>query len=164
MTVRVVDGHSLYLETAAELGAVGLVLLALLLAGLLAGIARGLRGPERHARAALLAAGVALLLHAGIDWDWEMPALFAWLFAAAGTAWARPTDAAACGDGPARLTRVLAGLGCLLLALTPVLVIASARRVLARASGVRSAATAPPPSTPRSTARRRCRSAPSRSS
>ena len=50
VTVRVVDGHSLYLETAAELGAVGLGLLALLLAGLLAGIARGLRGP-RAARA-----------------------------------------------------------------------------------------------------------------
>ncbi len=125
VAVRVVDGHSLYLETAAELGAVGLALLALLLAGLVAGIARGFRGPERHARAALLAAAVALLLHAGIDWDWEMPALFAWLFAAAGTAWARPPDDAASGDGPARLTRVVAGLGCLLLAVTPVLVVAS---------------------------------------
>ena len=40
-----------------------------------------LRGPERHAYAAFLAAGGALLLHAGIDWDWEMPALFLWFFA-----------------------------------------------------------------------------------
>jgi O-antigen ligase len=125
MALQAVDGHSLYLETAAELGVVGLVLLALLLAGLLAGVARGRRGPERHARSALLAATVALLLHAGIDWDWEMPALFAWVFAAAGVAWARPLAADGSGSGPARLTRVVAGLACLVLAATPALVIAS---------------------------------------
>ena len=134
VTERVVDGHSLYLETAAELGVVGLVLLLLTLAGLLAGAARGLRGPERHARAALLAAAVALLLHAGIDWDWEMAALFAWLFAAAGTAWASPASEGTTRDGPARLTRVLAGLGCLVLALTPALVMTSQSRLDAAAS------------------------------
>ncbi|HET9737380.1 MAG TPA: O-antigen ligase family protein [Solirubrobacteraceae bacterium] len=134
VTEQVVDGHSLYLETAAELGVVGLVLLALTLAGLLAGAARGVRGPERHPRAALLAAAVALLLHAGIDWDWEMTALFAWLFAAAGTAWACPvSEATAPRGGPARLTRVLTGLGCLVLALTPVLVMTSQSRLDAAA-------------------------------
>ena len=131
---QVVDGHSLYLETAAELGVAGLVLLALTLAGVLAGMARGLRGPERHARAALLAAAVALLLHAGIDWDWEMPALFAWMFAAAGTAWGCQRSEVAPGDGPARLTRVLAGLGCLVLALTPALVMTSQSRLDAGAA------------------------------
>ena len=80
-----------------------------------------LRGPERHAYAAFLAAGGALLLHAGIDWDWEMPALFLWFFAASGVVLARRAGGAAAA--PARLTRLLAGLACLALAMTPVLVL-----------------------------------------
>ncbi|MDP9294775.1 MAG: O-antigen ligase family protein, partial [Actinomycetota bacterium] len=69
---KINDAHSLYLEVLGELGLIGLTLLlvtfgALLLAGL-----RGLRGPERHAHAAFVAAGLALLVHAGVDWDWEM--------------------------------------------------------------------------------------------
>jgi hypothetical protein len=131
--LQMVDGHSLYLETAAELGVVGIVLLAALLAGLVAGLGRGLRGSEHQVRAALLAAAVALLVHAAIDWDWEMPALFAWLFGAAGVACARPRADDAVGTGPARLTRVAAGLGCLVLASTPVLVAAS-QSALTRAS------------------------------
>ena len=119
--LRRVDGHSLYLETLAELGAVGLGLLAVVLGAVVFGFARLLRGPERHAAAAALAAGIALLAHAGIDWDWEMPVLFAWLFMAAGVACARSADAAA-RPSPRRLARLGAGLGCLVLALTPVLV------------------------------------------
>jgi O-Antigen ligase len=118
-STRVVDGHSLYLETAAELGVVGLVL---------AGPARRLRGADRHAAAAVLAAGGALLVHAGIDWDWEMPALFAWLFMAAGAAHALPAGAAR-RAAPGRLVRVLAGLACLLLAVTPLLVTVSQARL-----------------------------------
>ena len=64
------DAHSLYLETAAELGLVGLVLLALFVAGA-AGTARR-AGREGAAASAALA---AYALHAGLDWDWEMPAL-----------------------------------------------------------------------------------------
>jgi hypothetical protein len=64
------DAHSLYLETAAELGLVGLAALALLLGGVVAAARRG---------GAVLAAPTAALgawaLHAGVDWDWEMPAL-----------------------------------------------------------------------------------------
>jgi len=125
-TGQVLDGHSLYLETLAELGLVGAVLLAVVLVGLLAGPTRGLGAVDRHANAAVLAAGVALLAHAGIDWDWEMPALFVWLFAAAGVACARRAVAGA--DGllasavPGRVPRLLAGLACLLLAITPFLV------------------------------------------
>jgi hypothetical protein len=69
-----VDAHSLYVETAAELGLVGLAALALLLGSIAACAARALRldfalaaGPT----AALAASG----FHAGLDWDWEMPAL-----------------------------------------------------------------------------------------
>ena len=42
------------------------------------------RGEERHAHGAFVAAGTMLAIHAGIDWDWEMPALFVWLFGAGG--------------------------------------------------------------------------------
>ena len=35
---------------------------------------RRLWGPGRHLHAAFLAAAVALLAHAMVDWDWEMPA------------------------------------------------------------------------------------------
>jgi O-antigen ligase len=70
----VVDAHSLYLETAAELGLVGLAALALLIAGLAAAVRRLYRSDAALAvgPAAVLA---AYALHAGVDWDWEMPAL-----------------------------------------------------------------------------------------
>ena len=59
------DAHSLYLETWAELGVVGL---ALVLVALLA--------PLASARAAAAIGGAtAFLVHAGLDWDWEMPAV-----------------------------------------------------------------------------------------
>jgi hypothetical protein len=64
------DAHSLFLETLAELGLIGL---ALLLIFLLLPIAR----PRLRSGPAPVAAGayVAFLVHAGLDWDWEMPAV-----------------------------------------------------------------------------------------
>jgi len=64
------DAHSLYFETAAELGLFGLLALALLLVGCALAAARA--GP---AAAGSVAALAAFALHAGIDWDWELPAL-----------------------------------------------------------------------------------------
>ena len=65
------DAHSLYLETLSELGLVGFALLAVVLAvPLLA--ARSRRLPLVPPA---LGAYVAFLVHAGIDWDWEMPAV-----------------------------------------------------------------------------------------
>jgi O-antigen ligase len=61
------DAHSLYLETLAELGLVG----ALALAALLGGVAAAVRRESDVAAAALATWAV----HAGVDWDWEMPAL-----------------------------------------------------------------------------------------
>jgi O-antigen ligase len=61
------DAHSLYLETLAELGLVGAACLAVLIAGVVLAC-RG--GPP-----AAVAGVVAFGLHAGLDWDWEMPAL-----------------------------------------------------------------------------------------
>ncbi|HEV3002467.1 MAG TPA: O-antigen ligase family protein, partial [Solirubrobacteraceae bacterium] len=67
---RVLDAHSLELETAAELGLVGLALLALLMAGVATAARRA--GREHPGPAAALALYAA---HSAIDWDWELPAL-----------------------------------------------------------------------------------------
>ena len=66
------DAHSLYLETAAELGLVGLALLGTALAGVAVAARRALRlAPE--SAAGPVAVVVLWAFHAGIDWDWEMP-------------------------------------------------------------------------------------------
>jgi O-antigen ligase len=65
------DAHSLYLETLSELGLVGLALLLLFLALPLA------RPGRLGAGLAPTAAGayVVFVVHAALDWDWEMPAV-----------------------------------------------------------------------------------------
>ncbi len=66
------DAHNLYLETLAELGPVGLVLLV----GALCIPLRSLSSrPRQPATVAAGAAYVAFLVHAAFDWDWEMPAV-----------------------------------------------------------------------------------------
>jgi len=75
------DAHNLYLETLAELGPVGLVLLGAMLVLPLAVAAR-----VRHRPLVPIALGAysALLAHSALDWDWEMPAvMLAGLFCAA---------------------------------------------------------------------------------
>jgi hypothetical protein len=68
-TQRVRDAHGLYIETLAELGPLGLgLLVAALLVPLLAAVI---------ARRTLFVAGAAgaygaFLVHAGVDWDWEL--------------------------------------------------------------------------------------------
>lgn len=71
-TFKARDAHSLYLETFAELGAVGLTLLLIVL---LVPVAAALRARHRGLAPAALGAYVAFLVHAGIDWDWEMTAV-----------------------------------------------------------------------------------------
>jgi O-antigen ligase len=69
-----VDAHSLYLETGGELGLVGLLLLGGFVVGVVLCASRVVsRDPALAAGAC--AALVALAMHAGIDWDWELPAL-----------------------------------------------------------------------------------------
>lgn len=63
------DAHNLYLETLAELGPLGLALLAVALACPLVA-ARRSRAPLGAAAAAAYS---AYLAHAAVDWDWEMP-------------------------------------------------------------------------------------------
>ena len=64
------DAHSLYVETPAELGVVGLALVLTLLGAVAVAAARAGR-----ALAGPVAALAAFALHAGVDWDWELPAL-----------------------------------------------------------------------------------------
>ncbi len=67
------DAHSLVLETGAELGVVGLALLAIGVVGVGVAAHRALR--ERHVLAPGVAAGSATwVVHAQLDWLWEMPA------------------------------------------------------------------------------------------
>jgi hypothetical protein len=67
------DAHSLPLQTLAELGVVGVALLALWAGGLLVAARRALR---RRPEVAGAAAGlVTYFAHAPLDWDWQMPAV-----------------------------------------------------------------------------------------
>jgi O-Antigen ligase len=64
--------HSLYLETLAELGIIGAILLAFALVPPLAASARA---RHHHAASASLAGFVVFLVHAAVDWDWQLPAV-----------------------------------------------------------------------------------------
>jgi O-Antigen ligase len=66
--------HSLELETAAELGLVGLLAFAVMLGGVLAAARRAV-AVRPAAAAGPAAALLAWGLHASIDWDWQVPAV-----------------------------------------------------------------------------------------
>ena len=69
---RVRDAHSLYVETLAEVGPVGLGLLLVVLVTPLVVLRRARKHPLVPAAAG---AYVAYLVHTGVDWDWELPAV-----------------------------------------------------------------------------------------
>ncbi len=69
---RVRDAHGLYIETLAELGPVGLALLLVVLLTPLAALRHARRHPLVPAAAG---AYLAYLVHTGVDWDWELPAV-----------------------------------------------------------------------------------------
>jgi tetratricopeptide (TPR) repeat protein len=69
---KVRDAHNLYLEVLAELGPVGLLLLLL---ALVAPLVAAFRARAHPLVPAALAAYAAFLVHAGVDWDWEMGAV-----------------------------------------------------------------------------------------
>jgi hypothetical protein len=78
---KVVNVHNLYLETLAEVGPVGLGLLAVALA---LPLAAAVRARRRALVGAAAGAYVAFVVHAAVDWDWQMPAVaLAALFCAA---------------------------------------------------------------------------------
>jgi O-antigen ligase len=81
------NAHSLYLESFAELGLAGGLLVAAMVATLLwvgFGAWRAAQGPQRARNGALLAAALAFAVTAGLDWFWELAGLAAVFFLAAG--------------------------------------------------------------------------------
>ena len=126
----VTDAHSLYIEVLGELGLVGLILLGAALGTVLVGLARRARGRRRALFAAIFAATLIWAVHAGVDWDWELPAVSLWVFALAGMALARTAPAAPrASDGVVWALRAAGGVLCLLVALGAVRMVASTDRL-----------------------------------
>jgi O-Antigen ligase len=69
---RVRDAHGLYVETLAELGPFGLIFLVGALVLPLSVLSTARRNPLVPAAAGAYA---AYLVHTGVDWDWELPAV-----------------------------------------------------------------------------------------
>jgi O-antigen ligase len=121
---RIVNVHSLYLEALSELGLPGLIFLVVGVGAIFVGLARRIRGPDRIVYAALFAAALTWALHAGVDWDWEMPATAFFIFGLGGTAIAARSGEGT-REGPVwlgRPVRVALGIGSLVLAVSPALV------------------------------------------
>ena len=70
--LKVKNAHNLYLETLADLGPIGLLLLV---AGLAAPLVAGVRAREEALVPVAFGGFTAYLLHAGADWDWQMAAV-----------------------------------------------------------------------------------------
>ena len=127
-TFDVQDAHSLYVEVLGELGLVGLLLILVLVGTLLVTALRRARGVDRAVGGAVAAVVLMWALRAGLDWDWEMPVVTVPVLLAGGALLARPVLGAA-GLVPGRLTRLLAGLGLLVLLVTPALITQSQARL-----------------------------------
>lgn len=119
----VLNAHSLYAEVMGELGIVGLLLVVAFLLAFLVGAARRMSGPDRQIYGAFLAMALVWIVRAGVDWDWQMPAITLWLFALGGIAISRPLAAReATRAGVGRVPRLVAAICVGVLAITPVLV------------------------------------------
>jgi hypothetical protein len=110
----VTEAHSLYVETLSELGIAGLIMVAVFVVSLLA--AAAMRGQAPPTAAAVAAVGAAWAVHAGIDWDWEVPAVTLVPLALAATAAGVPARPS---NGRRRLTPVVVGVSALGLAVLP---------------------------------------------
>jgi hypothetical protein len=124
-TLFVRDAHSLYLETLDELGVVGLALLLVAILSVLARAASRVRGPGRPLYAAVFAVLLGWALHAGLDWDWEMPVVTVIFFSLGGFVLSRPARPSQPAEqNPSALPagvpiRAAAGLAFALLAVLP---------------------------------------------
>jgi O-antigen ligase len=124
----VVNAHSLYLQAMAELGVPGLLLLLVLVCATILGLGLRARGRRRTLYGALLAAALVWALHAGVDWDWEMPVVTIGFFAIAGLALSAGGRAGS-GWVPSHNTRLVLALLCLATIALPVSIIGSQTRL-----------------------------------
>ena len=127
----VLDAHSLYVEVLGELGWVGLLVLAgAIIALLVPVLLRAQRHPAiRPLYGLVFAVGLTWALHAGIDWDWEMPALTIIPFALGGAAIAASPRRWRLDIRPGPTTRLVMALALLALAVTPGLLLVSQQRL-----------------------------------
>lgn len=102
------DAHNLYAQTLGELGVVGL---ALLVAVLAVPLVAGVRARRHPLAAVALGAYAAYLVHAFVDWDWQVPALtlLALFCGAAVVVAARDEDDDERAPGPAMRYGIAAG-------------------------------------------------------
>jgi O-antigen ligase len=124
----VINAHSLYLQAMAELGVPGLLLLLVLVGATVLGLGLRASGRRRTLYGALLAAAAVWVLHAGVDWDWEMPVVTVGFFAIAGLALSASRQAGR-GWVPSHNTRLLLALLCLATVALPVSIIGSQTRL-----------------------------------
>jgi O-antigen ligase len=124
----VINAHSLYLQAMAELGVPGLLMLLVLVGATILGLALRARGRQRTLYGALLAAAVVWALHAGVDWDWEMPVVTIGFFAIAGLALSAHGRIGG-GWVPSHNTRLALALLCLATVALPVSIIGSQTRL-----------------------------------
>jgi O-Antigen ligase len=119
-----INAHSLYLQAMEELGLPGVLLLLVVVGATIFGLAVRSRGSQRALYGALLALAVVWALHAGMDWDWEMPVVTLGFFAVAGLALGARGEG---GEGwvPAHNTRLTLALLCLATVVLPVSLIGS---------------------------------------
>ncbi len=95
------DAHSLYLQSLAELGIVGFVLILVVVLGdpRRPGHADP-RAPTERCTPRCSPTSLAWAVHQAFDWDWQMPAVTLGVFMLAGLALARPrtgeSDCRAC--------------------------------------------------------------------
>lgn len=132
----VTEAHSLYLEVLAELGLVGFALLLVAIGTVLVALAARARGRDRPLHAALLASALGWAVHAGIDWDWEVPALTLAFFCAAGLGLGLPRGAPRGLGSPSTRSRVALGIACLVLAVAPALLYVSQGHLNAAAAAL----------------------------
>lgn len=102
------DAHNLYLQTLAEGGVIGLAIILVLLS---VPLVAAVRARDHPLVAPAFGAYVAYLVHAAIDWDWQMPAvtLLALFVGAAMVAAARGKPIVLLGRLPYRIALVSAG-------------------------------------------------------
>jgi hypothetical protein len=99
------DPHSIWFEALGELGTIGLLALMTMFGSILWAGWRAVRArPRDPAAPALLAVVAAFVVNVSVDWTWEITALGALGFVAAGLLVARPpaSQAAAAAGGPPR--------------------------------------------------------------